>query len=106
MSTLRNRMLQDLKLADYSPHTIAPYVRSIAALAKFLGRSPDTADHDDLRRWIGDVKARVGPSRVVQHMAALKFFFGKTLGRPELVSFLSFPKRPMPARDLPPPAMS
>jgi len=94
MSLLRGRMIADLKLASKAPATIDTYVRSVAAFAKFLGRSPDQACQDDLRRWIDREKERIGAARLVQHMAALKFFFGKTLGRPELVSFLSYPKRP------------
>jgi integrase/recombinase XerD len=29
-----------------------------------------------------------------QHLAALKLFYGRTLGRPDIVSFISFPKDP------------
>ena len=93
MSLLRKRMIADLSLADKAPSTIEAYVGSVAAFAKFLGRSPDQASQDDLRRWIGAEKERVGPSRLIQHIGALKFLFGKTLGRPELVTFLSYPKR-------------
>ena len=94
MSLLRDRMLHDLRLAGHRPKTIEVYVRSILDLTRFLRRSPDAATQDDLRRWIALLATRVGPSRVAQHMAALRFFYGKTLGQPEKVSFLSYPKRP------------
>jgi site-specific recombinase XerD len=35
-------------------------------------------------------------SWLTMHLAALVFLYRKTLGRPELVSFLSYPKRPRP----------
>jgi site-specific recombinase XerD len=35
-------------------------------------------------------------SRLITHLAALSFLYRKTLGRPELVSFVSYPKRHRP----------
>lgn len=48
----------------------------------------------ELRQYVEELLASgVGPSRIKLHFAALKFLFEKTLGRPELVSFLSWPTR-------------
>jgi len=41
MKPLRQRMLDDLQIRNYSPHTVAAYVRGVAEFAKHFGKSPD-----------------------------------------------------------------
>ena len=47
---------------------------------------------EDLRRWVEHLQGRgLSAPRRRQAFSALRFFFGKTLGRPHLVAFLSMP---------------
>jgi len=48
---LRRRMLQDMKLRGLGPHTQQDYIRHVRSFAAFLGRPPDTASAEDLRRF-------------------------------------------------------
>ena len=93
--SVRDRMVQDLELAGYSESTRSTYVNAVGDLAKFYWRCPSTLEQDELRRWIDYLRERahIGASRLVGHMCALKFFYAKTLGKPELVSFISLPSR-------------
>lgn len=93
MGQLRERMMHDLELAGYVPMTRLIYVNAIRDFAKHFRRSPAELDSDDIRTWIAWLTREVGlsPQRVRQHMAALKFFYTKTLWKPENVSFLSWP---------------
>jgi integrase/recombinase XerD len=51
ISDLRRRMIADMTIRTFSEKTQREYIRQIAAFARFLGRSPDTATGDDIRRF-------------------------------------------------------
>ncbi len=54
--------------------------------AAFLGRSPDTATSEDLRRYqLHMAQQRISPSMINAAIAALRFFFTVTLEKPDLV---------------------
>ena len=50
VSPLRQRMLEDMRMRKFE-HTQDGYIRAVRKLATFLGRSPDTATAEDLRRF-------------------------------------------------------
>ena len=50
MSPLRRRMIEDMTIRKLSPKTQQGYIRTINDFAVFLGRSPDTASFEDVRR--------------------------------------------------------
>ncbi len=51
ISPLRQRMIEDMTLRKFSPKTQTAYIRAVANFTRFLGRSPDTAEAEDLRRY-------------------------------------------------------
>ena len=51
ISELRRRMLEDMAARKMSETTCHNYIRHIAEFAKFLGRPPDMATADDVRRF-------------------------------------------------------
>jgi site-specific recombinase XerD len=94
MTMLKDRMMQDLKLAGHALKTQKTYVECIGLFAQFCW-SPEQADQAQVRAWVEKLqKSQVGSQRLRQHFAALKFLYGKTLARPEQVAFLSWPKDP------------
>ena len=50
VSALRARMIEDMRVRGFAEKTCSDYVRSVRAFAAFIGRSPDTATIEDLRR--------------------------------------------------------
>ncbi len=94
MTNVQQQMMQDLELGGYSPITRDVYVASIGQFAKFHGRSPRRLHQPQIREWVQHlVRQRgLGPQRLRQHFAALRFLYRKTLGRPADTAFLSFPK--------------
>jgi integrase/recombinase XerD len=95
MTTLRIQMMQDLDLAGYADSTVRTYVDSIRDFAKFHGRSPADLGQPEVRQWVDHLRKRkpkLSSQRLRQHFAALRFLYSKTLGRPEVTSFLSWPR--------------
>ena len=51
VSPLRQRLIADMTMRRFSADTQRNYLRDVVRLASFLGRSPDTASTEDLRRF-------------------------------------------------------
>ena len=86
MSPLRRRMIEDMTIRRFSPQTQHDYVQRIKNFAAFLGRSPDTASFEDVRRYQLHLAAGgVGVPTINQTVSTLRFFFRVTLKRYEIV---------------------
>ena len=93
MEIVLEQMGADLELAGYAERTRATYLRAVEALAIFHGRSPAVMGQPELREWVGHLAGRgLSAQRRRQHHAALRFLYARTLGRPELTAFLSWPR--------------
>ncbi len=97
ISDLRRRMLEDMAVRRMSEKTQHDYIKHVETFTRFLGRAPDTATSEDLRRFqVHEMQAGSRPPKMNTQASALRFFFGKTLGRPDLVNQLSrvdYPKK-------------
>ena len=85
VSPLRQRLIDDMNMRHFSRETQRNYVRDVGRFATFLGRPPDTATAEDLRRF--QIEQREGGMPVPTMnsiVAALRFFFTHTLDRPDL----------------------
>ena len=51
MTPLRKRMIEDLRIRNYSSNTIDVYVRSVAQFATFHRQSPDRLGPEDVRTY-------------------------------------------------------
>jgi integrase/recombinase XerD len=90
ITPLRQRMLEDMHLRKLEPKTQTSYIRAVRKLAVFLGRSPDTAAAEDLRRFqLHLVDQGTSPITLNATITGLKFFFDVTLSRGELMSKMS-----------------
>ena len=50
ISPLRRRMIEDMTVRNFAAKTQTDYIRRVKSFAAFLGRSPDTATREDVRR--------------------------------------------------------
>ena len=98
ISRLRQRMIDDMTARRFKEKVQKDYVRHVRNFAAFLGRSPDTATSDDLRRFqLHMAQQQVSPSTINAAIAALRFFFIATLERPDLVRPLRIVTEPRKA---------
>ena len=87
LSPLRQRMIDDMRMRKLELKTRAAYLRAVMKLSTFLKRSPDTATVEDLRRFqLYLVDHGISPITINATICGLKFFFGVTLGRSELMA--------------------
>jgi site-specific recombinase XerD len=87
ISPLRQRMTDDMRMRQLAPKTQAGYLRVVREFTRFLGRSPDTATVEDLRRYqLHLVDHGVSPVSLNAAITGLKFFFEITLHEPDLMA--------------------
>ena len=90
ISPLRQRLIDDMTLRKLSPKTQSKYVRAAENLTHFLGRSPDTAMAEDLRRYqLRLVKNGISSIALNATITALRFFFQVTLDRADAMAKMS-----------------
>jgi site-specific recombinase XerD len=90
ISPLRQRMIEDMTLRKLSPKTQRNYIRAVKKLAQFLGRSPDTASAEDLRRFqLHLVEHGVSSITLNATITGLRFFFEVTLDRRDALAKMS-----------------
>ena len=96
MTTLRERMIKDMQLRGFSISTQKIYVYLIACLAKHYNLSPDKITGKEVQNYILFLmnKRKLHWSSVNQATCALRFFYGQTLQRSDII--LSIPKRKTP----------
>jgi site-specific recombinase XerD len=84
ISPLRRHMLDDMRLRKFSPKTQSAYIRAVVSFTRFLGRAPDTAEADDLRRYqLHLVEQGTSSGSLNASISGLRFFFDVTVDRPE-----------------------
>jgi site-specific recombinase XerD len=87
-------MLEELERRNYSAATTRSYLRFVERFAQHFGKSPDKLGPDHLRRYQAYLlkQRKLCPGTVENHVAALRFFFVRTLRRHEFREYLPYPK--------------
>jgi integrase/recombinase XerD len=85
VSTLRQRMIEDMSMRGLRPDTQHEYIRFVRNFAAFLRHAPDTATAEDIRRFqVYQRESGIQPPTINCSVSALRFFFTVTLDRPDL----------------------
>ena len=95
ISPLRQRMIEDMTIRKLASKTQHDYVQRVKNFAAFVGRSPDTATFEDVRRYqLHLASSGVGVSTLNQAVSTLRFFFRVTLKRHDIVEYTHFVHEP------------
>ena len=87
-------MLEELERRNYSAGTTRRYLRFVERFAQHFHKSPDKLGPDHLRSYQAYLlrELKLCPGTVENHVAALRFFFVRTLRRHEFREYLPYPK--------------
>ena len=95
ISPLRQRMIDDMNMRRLKPGTQRSHVRAIVKLATFLGRPPQTATAEDLRRFqLHLASCGVSAGTINCTVTGLRFFYDITLDRPQVLKKISSVHQP------------
>ena len=83
MTTLRQRLIDDLRVRNRSVHTIKAYVACIANFARHFGKSPELLGPEETRQYQVYLvnERRVSWSYLIQTVCALRFFIASRSNR-------------------------
>lgn len=94
MTALRQKMIEDLQLRNYSTSTVEAYVRHVAEFAKHFGKSPDRLGPEQVHQYQLYLirQKQVSWSYFNQAVCALRFFYQTTLKQRWMIEHLPYAK--------------
>src|SRR6266446_2182681 len=92
---LRKMMLEELQLRNYAQNTIRHYLRAVEDFARHFNCSPDRLGPRHIREYQAELfkKRKLSANSVGQHLAALRFFYIKTLRRTWSLADTPYPRK-------------
>jgi site-specific recombinase XerD len=84
VTPLRQRMLEDMQLRNYTPATQKNYIHYVADFAKYFQTSPENLDLEDVRQYMLYLTndRKLSPESINTFVSAIKFLYLHTLEMP------------------------
>ena len=94
MTKLPERMREELVRRNYAESTIHSYLRIIRDFQRYVGKRLERVGPDDLRKYHTYLleEKKLAVRTVVQHVAAIRFLYCKTLKRRDMKEDLPYPR--------------
>ncbi len=95
MTHLRKMMLEELQARNYAETTIDCYIRAVEDFSRHFNCSPDRLGPRHIREYQAELfqKRKFSPNTVAQRLAALRFFYVKTLKKAWSITETPYPKK-------------
>ena len=95
MTRLRKMMLEELERRNYSEATTRCYIRTVEDFSRRFKRSPDCLGPEHIREYQAELfkQRKLSPGTVTQRLAALRFFYIKTLKKAWSIAETPYPKK-------------
>jgi len=92
---LRKIMLEELQRRHYSENTTRCYIRTVEDFARRFHCSPDRLGARQIREYQAELfeKRKLSAGTVATRLAALRFFYTKTLHRAWSIAETPYPKK-------------
>jgi site-specific recombinase XerD len=96
MTPLRQRMLQDMEIRNFSRNTQLSYLQQVSSFAKYFQRSPEVLGPDEVRAYQVYVttERKLAPGSLSIIASALRFLYKVTLKRDWVDAEIPLPKAP------------
>jgi integrase/recombinase XerD len=95
MTPLRQRMLEDMRIRNFTPRTQETYISQVSKFAKHFNRSPEKLGAQEIREYqLYLISQKVSWSLFNQAVCALRFLYLKTLKMDIGIEEIPFPKQP------------
>jgi site-specific recombinase XerD len=98
MGALRERMVREMQLREFSASTQTLYLTTLTDLARYHHRAPDTLDGTQVQDYLLYLtrERHLASSSVSVAASAIRFFYTQTVKRPEIA--MAIPPRRKPRR--------
>jgi integrase/recombinase XerD len=94
VTPLRQKMIEDMRVRNYSQHTITQYVQYIARFAKHFNQSPDRLSRGHIRQFqLHLLDQKLQPRTIARCATALRFFYRVTLRKHFIIDDIAVPRR-------------
>ena len=95
MTHLRKMMLEELQRRNYAETTINSYLRTVEEFSRRFHCSPDRLGPRHIREYQAELfqKWKFSPNTVAQRLAALRFFYTKTLKKVWSIEETPYPRK-------------
>ena len=95
MTHLRKMMLEELRRRNYAQHTTRSYIRTVEDFSRHFHCSPDRLGPRHIREYQAELfeKRKLSAGSVAVRLAALRFFYCKTLKRAWSIADTPYPKK-------------
>ena len=81
MGVLRTKMVEEMRLRNFSPRTEQSYVAAMVGLVRYFRRSPDQLTQEEIRAYLLHLQERgLSPSSRNVAISGMKFFYHQMLG--------------------------
>jgi integrase/recombinase XerD len=95
MSPLRRRMIEDMTIRNLCPATQESYIRAVAKFSLYFGKSPARLGLEEVRSYQVHLTSQgIAWASLNQTVCALRFFYGVTLGLPDLPALIPYARNP------------
>jgi integrase/recombinase XerD len=95
MTPLRQRMLEDLRVRNFSPTTQRAYIYAVARFARHFGKSPELLGPEDIRSYqLHLLSKQLAWSTFKVSVCALRFLYGVTLDKDWAARHIPYPRQP------------
>jgi integrase/recombinase XerD len=96
MTPLRQHMLEDMRLRNFSPHTQESYLLQITQFARYFAKSPEVLGPAEIRTYqlYQATEKKLAPRSIQITASALRFLYKVTLKKPWVIEDLPTPRKP------------